>query len=130
MTSIGRVGDAYIQNVKELDQYNALISAGKLPVHKGVDLDEDDKIRRQVITNLICHFELDFKTIEQQFNVDFAVYFASELASLGDMQKDGLLKLSNTSIQVEVAGRLLIRNICMVFDKYLAQQQQQFSKVI
>lgn len=130
MTSIGRVGDAYIQNVKELDQYNALISAGKLPVHKGVDLDEDDKIRRQVITNLICHFELDFKTIEQQFNVDFAVYFASELASLGDMQKDGLLKLSNTGIQVEVAGRLLIRNICMVFDKYLAQQQQQFSKVI
>ena len=130
ITSIGRVGDAYIQNVKELDQYDALISRGQLPVYKGVDLNEDDKIRREVITQLICHFRLDFPSIEQQFNIQFANYFANELVNLGGMQNDGLLDLSDNSIQVHVAGRLLIRNICMVFDKYLTQKQQQFSKVI
>lgn len=131
ITSIGRVGDAYSQNVKELDDYERLISAGKLPVFKGVELDADDKLRSAVITQLICHFDLDFNTIEQAFGIDFGAYFASELAALAPMQSDGLLTLSSEGIQVLSAGRLLIRNICMVFDKYLAQkQQQQFSKVI
>lgn len=130
VTSIGRVGDAYIQNVKELDEYDQLISAGKLPVFKGIDLNQDDKLRRTVITQLICHFDLDFTAIEQQFNMVFADYFASEIENLRIMQSDGLLNLTNTGIQVLPAGRLLIRNICMVFDKYLNQKQQQFSRVI
>lgn len=130
ITSIGRVGDAYIQNVKALDEYDVLISQGQLPVFKGVDLDEDDKLRRAVITQLICHFELDFNKIERQFNIIFADYFAVELSNLGVMQTDGLLAVSKQGIQVKTAGRLLIRNICMVLDKYLAKKQQQFSKVI
>jgi oxygen-independent coproporphyrinogen-3 oxidase len=130
ITSIGRVGDAYIQNVKELDEYDRLISQNKLPVFKGVELDDDDKLRRAVITQLICHFYLAFASIEQQFGINFANYFASELKALSPMQTDGLLTLSAQGIKVLPAGRLLIRNICMVFDKYLAQKQQQFSKVI
>lgn len=130
ITSIGRVGDAYIQNVKTLDEYDVLISQDKLPVFKGVDLNEDDKLRRAVITQLICHFELDFSSIEKQFDIVFADYFVTELNNLQSMQKDGLLQLSAQGIQVEVAGRLLIRSICMIFDRYLAQKQQQFSKVI
>jgi oxygen-independent coproporphyrinogen-3 oxidase len=130
VTSIGRVGDAYMQNYKELDEYDAAISQGKLPVYRGVDLDEDDKLRRAVITQLICHFELSFGKIEAEFNIDFSKYFASELENLHLMKEDGLLELTADSIKVSSAGRLLIRNICMVFDKYLAQKQQQFSKVI
>lgn len=130
ITSIGRVGDAYIQNVKTLDEYEELISQGLLPVFKGVDLDEDDKLRRAVITQLICHFDLEFSKIEQQFDIVFADYFSSELENLLTMQTDGLLTMTDQGIQVQTAGRLLIRNICMVFDKYLAQKQQQFSKVI
>ena len=130
ITSIGRVGDAYIQNVKDLEEYDQLISQGKLPVFKGVELDNDDKLRRAVITQIICHFDLSFAAIEQQFNINFADYFAKELEALIPMQTDGLLVLSTDGIKVLSAGRLLIRNICMVFDKYLAQKQQQFSKVI
>jgi oxygen-independent coproporphyrinogen-3 oxidase len=130
VTSIGRVGDAYVQNYKELDEYNQAIADGKLPVFRGVALDEDDKLRRAVITYLICHFELRFKTIETEFNINFADYFAPELENLAVMQNDGLLRLDQNGIQVEAAGRLLIRNICMVFDKYLALKQQQFSLVI
>jgi len=130
ITSIGRVGDAYIQNVKELDEYDQLISQNKLPVFKGFELDEDDKIRRAVITQLICHFDLTYATIEQEFAINFADYFAKELHALAPMQADGLLTVSEKGIHVLPAGRLLIRNICMVFDKYLAQKQQQFSRVI
>ncbi len=130
VTSIGRVGDAYLQNYKELDEYNQAIAEGKLAVFRGVALDEDDKLRRAVITDLICHFELSFKTIETEFNISFSEYFAPELDNLAVMQNDGLLRLDQNGIQVEAAGRLLIRNICMVFDKYLALKQQQFSRVI
>jgi oxygen-independent coproporphyrinogen-3 oxidase len=130
ITSIGRVGDAYIQNVKQLDEYDKLICQEKLPIFKGVELDEDDKLRRAVITGLICHFGLIFSEIEKQFDIVFSDYFALELTNLISMQEDGLLNVSEKGIQVLTAGRLLIRNICMVFDKYLVNKQQQFSKVI
>ena len=130
MTSIGRVADAYTQNVKELAQYDELISQGKLPVFRGVELDTDDKIRRAVITQLICHFDLTFAKIEQQFELNFSDYFSNELIALKIMQADGLLSIDDEKITVLPSGRLLIRNICMVFDRYLAKKQQQFSKVI
>lgn len=130
ITAIGRVGDAYIQNVKTLDEYHQRINLKQLPVYKGVELDEDDSIRRDVITQLICHFHLNFACIEQRHPIIFKEYFANELAGLAAMQADGLLNVSAEGIQVRPAGRLLIRNICMVFDKYLTQKQQQFSKVI
>jgi len=130
ITSIGRVGDAYIQNVKQLEEYDVLISQEKLPVFKGVELDEDDRLRRAIITGLICHFKLSFGEIEKQFNIIFAEYFAAELNTLVSMQEDGLLVVTDKDMKVLIAGRLLIRNICMVFDKYLTKKQQQFSKVI
>lgn len=130
VTSIGRVGDAYMQNHKELEQYDQAISAGRLPVFKGVELDADDNLRRAVITQLICHFDLSFGNIEQQFDIVFADYFAAELNNLKSMRDDGLIGLDEAGIKVQPAGRLLIRNVCMVFDKYLAQKQQQFSRVI
>ena len=130
ITSIGMVGDAYSQNVKDLESYDQLISQGKLPVFKGVDLNADDKVRRAVIMQLICHFECQFAAIEQAQSINFSDYFTDELNALKAMQTDGLLTVNAGGIQVLPAGRLLIRNICMVFDRYLAQKQQQFSRVI
>ena len=130
-TSIGMVGDSYSQNLKTLEDYYARIDAGQLAVFRGVRLDADDRLRRAVITALICHFTLDFVAIELLFGIRFNDYFAAELAGLADMQADGLLTVDQTGIHVLPPGRLLIRNICMVFDRYLRQQQQQrFSKVI
>lgn len=130
ITSIGRVGDAYIQNVKNLDEYYGQLNQNKLPVYKGIELDKDDVIRRDVITQLICHFNLKFANIERRHAIVFNDYFAKELAALAPMQADGLVTVSADGIEVLPAGRLLIRNICMAFDKYLAQKQTQFSKVI
>ena len=129
-TSIGRVGDSYSQNVKDLESYARLISAGTLPVVKGLALNSDDKLRCQVITQLICHFKLEFSKIEREFSIQFKTYFADELQRLQIMEKDGLLTIDKNTIDVLPAGRLLIRNICMVFDRYLTEKEQQFSKVI
>jgi len=131
VTSISKVGDSYSQNLKTLDAYYNRLDNGHLPVFRGVLLNADDRLRRTAITQLICHFALEFAALEKQYGIVFADYFAAELQELGDMQADGLLELSASGIQVRPAGRLLIRNICMVFDAYLRQQSsQRFSKVI
>jgi len=131
ITAIGKVGDSYSQNVKTLDEYSTLLDAGHLPVFRGIVLSHDDKLRRAIITQLICHFELNYARIEQTFNVRFRDYFTAELDALQAMQADGLLEVGAHSIVVRPVGKLLIRNICMVFDTYLrAAHKQQFSKVI
>lgn len=130
VTSIGKVGDAYVQNVKTLPEYDEAIKAGKLPVLRGVELDEDDKCRRDIITRLICDFALDIPAIEKAYQINFNDYFADAIADLEQFAQDGLLQYKWDSIEVLPAGRLLIRNICMVFDKYSQQARQRFSKVI
>jgi oxygen-independent coproporphyrinogen-3 oxidase len=132
ITSIGMVGPSYVQNVRTLDEYYQRIDAGQLPVFRGLVLSRDDQIRRDVITRLICHFQLDFATVEQAWGIGFHDYFGAELAALQGMADDGLLKLRADRIEVLPPGRLLIRNICMVFDAYLqpAAQRQNFSRVI
>jgi len=130
VTSIGSVGNAYIQNQRDLEAYVGLVDAGRLPVLRGVELQPDDLLRRAVITQLICHFSLDFKAIEQRWSIRFSDYFHSELEALRAMEDDGLLQFNDHRIEVTAAGRLLIRNICMVFDRYLSKQRQQYSKVI
>ena len=131
LTSIGKVGHSFSQNAKTLDDYYHFIDNGNLPIYRGLLLDQDDIIRQQLIFDLICHFRLDIERFEMRFNINFANYFATELKELQAMSKDGLLTVDDQQIQVQPLGRLLIRNICMVFDKYLRLSgQQRFSKVI
>jgi len=132
VTSIGKVGNSYSQNVKTLDSYYEYIDSGHLPVYRGIILDKDDILRREVITQLICNFYLKAEDVENQFNIEFKTYFATELEELQSMAKDGLIVVDEkNTIRIEPAGRLLIRNVCMVFDKYLRQSgEQRFSKVI
>lgn len=131
ITAIGMVGDTYSQNVKTLDDYYERLDAGQLPVYCGVKLDHDDLLRREVITQLICHFDVSMSRIERQFDIVFRDYFAQELAELAPMSADGLVKIEDDLITVLPAGHLLIRNVCMVFDRYLrARATQRYSKVI
>ena len=132
VTSIGMIDNTYAQNMRTLDEYYQRIDAGELAVFRGVALTHDDELRRAVITQLICNFVLDTQVIDRTWGIRFDQYFADELRRLGDMAQDGLLSIDGPRIEVLPAGRLLIRNICMVFDRYLADSAQQgrFSKVI
>ena len=130
-TSIGMVGNTYSQNVKTLDEYADCIGKNELPVFRGVALDKDDLLRRDVITGLICNFELDKNSIAEKYSINFDEYFSQELPDLTEMINDGLVTMDEKMITVLPQGRLLIRNVCMVFDKYLRNKQtQRFSKVI
>ena len=119
VSAIGMVGDSYAQNVHDLASYYQRIDAGELAVFRGVELSADDQLRREVIMQLICNLVLDIDALEQKWGIRFKEYFAAALPELEGMLMDGLLTLQQGMLRVLPAGRLLIRNICMVFDRYL-----------
>ncbi|WP_084663186.1 oxygen-independent coproporphyrinogen III oxidase [Pandoraea faecigallinarum] len=118
MSAIGHIGDSYAQNAKTLKTYYDAIDAGGLAIARGVRLDADDHIRRDVISRLMCHMALDFGTIEQTHSVDFVSYFANELGELADLAADGLVAIDAHGLRVLPAGRLLVRVVAQVFDGY------------
>lgn len=132
VSAISMIGDCYAQNQKELKKYYASVGEQREALWKGVSLDSDDLVRREVIKSLICNFQLDKAAIEAQYGVAFDTYFAEDLALLKTFINDELVTVDDGSIRVAPKGRLLIRNICMCFDKYLRDRarQQQFSRVI
>jgi oxygen-independent coproporphyrinogen-3 oxidase len=130
LSAIGQIGDGFSQNEKKLEQYYRQIDANKLAIIKGKIINNDDKIRRAVIMDLICHFQLEFSKIENNFDIVFKDYFADNLLTIKQMSDDDLLELTSHSIKVKNKGKLLIRNICMAFDAYLSNSKTQFSKTI
>jgi len=131
ITAIGSVADTYSQNRKTLDTYYAALDQDLLPVFRGIRLSADDRLRRDIITRLICHFRLDLASIEAAHGIVFQERFASELQDLRKMQDDGLVSIGDREIVVCPSGKLLIRNICMIFDRYLHDKtERRFSKVI
>lgn len=132
LTSIGKVCDNYCQNVRDLDEYYRLVDAGKLPLERGYELEPDDLLRREIIIQLMCHFVLHIETLEQHWHFRFAAHFSAEIEDLQRMQDDGLLTIDRHTLRIQPAGRLLVRNICMVFDRYLRgdTSHKGFSKVI
>jgi oxygen-independent coproporphyrinogen-3 oxidase len=124
VSAIGDVQGAFVQNTKKLPEYYDAVASARFPVDRGYQLDRDDEIRREVITELMCNFRLDVPVVEKRFAIRFADYFASELATLtaegNSPAADGLVSVQTDCIEVLPVGRMFVRNICMVFDKYLA----------
>ena len=131
VSSISQVGDLYSQNTSDLALYQQTLDNDQLTTCRGLQCNEDDRLRRAVIQQLICAFSLEFASIEKQFNIDFHRYFADIWPQLEQMASDGLIDLSATGIDIRPAGRLLARSVCMLFDHYLtAMTTQRFSRVI
>ncbi len=133
LTSIGEGVDYYVQNHKEMRDYEAAIDAGKLPVQRGVKLTQDDIIRNHVIMELMSNFKLDIPRVEQEFKINFAHYFSEALEELQTFVDEELVEISPTQITVSPTGTLLIRNIAMAFDAYLKkipEEQRRFSKTV
>jgi oxygen-independent coproporphyrinogen-3 oxidase len=126
------VGPTYCQNFRTLDEYYDGIDSGILPVMRGLELTADDLLRRSIIQALMCHFELSLESIEIAHLIDFKSYFAPELAELKPMEEAGLLQIEDRWISVLPKGRMLVRAIAMVFDRYLRadRERARYSKVI
>ena len=132
VSAIGRIGPTYYQNHKTLDDYYAALDADRLPVARGVELTADDLVRRAVIQALTCQFAVSIESIELAHLIDFRRYFAGELAVLRRLAQDGLVELPPDWIVVTSKGRLMVRAICMVFDRYLREREARatYSRVI
>jgi oxygen-independent coproporphyrinogen-3 oxidase len=132
ISAIGQVGPSYSQNVKTLEEYYDRLDHGQLPVLRGIELTADDLLRRTLIQCLMCQFEVPIEAIEVAHLIDFHKYFAQELRDLTPLREAGLVTLDEHYLTVTPTGRFFIRNICMVFDRYLreGQERRRYSKAV
>ena len=130
ISAIAQTSRSFRQNVKKLKDYEEALDAGKLPIERGYILSDDDCLRREVISQIMCNGKLDIRVIESQFSINFAEYFAQSLNELEPLAEDGLLEISDTTIQVSETGWQLVSNIAMPFDAYLGKKEQKYSKTI
>lgn len=131
VSAISKVGNSYSQSVRTVNAYYRHLDAGQLPVEKGVELDNDDLLRRRIIMTLMCSAPVIFDAIKRSHGIHFQAYFASEMALLEQYEDAGLIAIDATAIRVTAKGRLFVRAIAMVFDKYLARPSEStYSKLI
>jgi oxygen-independent coproporphyrinogen-3 oxidase len=134
VSAIGKVGAIYSQNVRTLEEYYDRLDGGVLPCFRGFRLEADDVLRREVIGTLMCGSPLDLRAIGSRHGVEFHDYFAPELEALAPLVADGLVDVDvdAASIAITPRGRLLMRTVAMVFDRYLREQREKarYSRVI
>jgi oxygen-independent coproporphyrinogen-3 oxidase len=124
VSAIGKVADGYAQNGKDIAAYAAAVAAGCLATCRGLVLTPEDRLRREVIQQIMCRFQVAKGALETAFGIEFDRHFAAELAALRPLAEDGLVELAEGSIAVTPAGRLLVRNVAMVFDAYLPRPRE------
>ncbi len=124
VSAIGQIGASYSQNHHALLAYYSSMDEGQLPIARGFELTRDDLLRRSVIQRLTCDFAVDKDAIDVAYYIDFDDYFASELGELAELERAGLVTLDERCITVTPRGRMLVRNVCMVFDRYLRSEQK------
>ena len=132
VSAIGNIGPTYSQNYRTLDEYYNSLDHNVLPIMRGLELSADDLLRRAVIGALMCHFMIAKESFSSSYLVEFDSYFAAELDELREYEQLGLVELDAERITVTPKGRLLVRNISMVFDRYLRQdrERRRYSRVI
>ena len=132
VSAIGKVGNSFVQNRKDIRDWQAALEAGRLPVWRGLSLSGEDRLRREVISAIMCQGNVQYRDFERKFGIDFANHFALELESLKPLQAEGLIELNEQGFEVAPNGLLLLRIIAMKFDEYLIKDTQgkSYSKVI
>ena len=130
VSAIGKVGRSYSQSVRTVNAYYEHLDTNHLPVEKGFSLTADDVLRRQIIMELMCGGPVTFSTINEAHGIDFVSYFSDELAQLTRYEDAALIVVDGQSISVTPKGRMFVRAVGMVFDKYMAQSTAKFSKLI
>jgi len=133
VSSISATESLYVQNTRKLNAYQkSVLQDGQLPIERGVFLSEDDRIRKEVIYSLMCYGRVIKEEISKEFGISFDDYFSQEIPQLPAFERDGLLSLSSDIIQITLLGHIFVRNIAMVFDKYLRvpRKQPTFSRTL
>lgn len=130
VSSISELEGVYAQNTKSLTEYKTALDMGRIPTAIGYRLHDDDHLRRYVIQGLMCSGKILKQDIKAKFGVDFDRYFPTSLRQLESLVKDGLVTTDANAIRVSDSGRLVIRNIAMVFDRYLVDTADVHSRTV
>ena len=134
VSAISSIGDAYAQNRREVPAYQTTVAERGIATMRGYRLSADDRLRRAVIGRLLCHTVIPKDEIEREFSISFDEYFRAEIERLEEPRDEGLVALDAGAIRVTPLGRIFIRNVAMVFDRYLHEQQMDqkplFSKTL
>ncbi|WPH23019.1 oxygen-independent coproporphyrinogen III oxidase [Variovorax paradoxus] len=130
VSAIGRIGATYSQNAKTLESYHDLLDQGRLPVVRGLALARDDVLRRAVIMAVMCKGRVVFDAIGEAHRIDFRHYFAAEIAALGPLAAQGLVRVGDHDIEVTAQGWFVVRAIAMVFDRHCRENRTRFSRVV
>lgn len=130
VSAISSTANTYRQNHKTLPEWRAAIQAGQLPIERGLRLGEEDQRRRTLILRLMCDRKIDFAMLSHRLRIDVAQHFATELASLADLEADGIVERVPGGITVTPAGVPLLRVVAMRFDHTLAGAAGRHSRVI
>jgi len=120
VSAIGDLAGGYFQNIRKLSRYYQAIDQDCLPIERGRLLSADDRIRRDVIMQLMCNFRIDKKRVSSQFGIDFDDYFADSITRLAELEDEGFLQNNAEAVAVSGQGQLFVRNAAMAFDRYLA----------
>jgi oxygen-independent coproporphyrinogen-3 oxidase len=132
ISAIGAIGDAFVQNRRDLDSYREAIRSRGAATFRGFRLSPDDRLRRAVIGNLLCHGVVAIPEVEAQYGICFGEYFADALEKLAPCAADGLVEISDAEIRATSLGRVFLRNLAMAFDAYLPAQMEKpiFSRTL
>jgi oxygen-independent coproporphyrinogen-3 oxidase len=125
MSSISHAGGRYFQNHKELDDYYAALDDGRLPLLRGYAMTDEDQIRYHAIMHIMCNLYIDYAKLSAEMGIDFADHFKADIASLDDLEADGLVRREPQGLHVTPLGRLFVRIVAMRFDAYLQNDQRQ-----
>ncbi len=118
LTSISNVGGCFSQNTKDLKTYYAAVSNNCLPIERGYLLNDDDRLRGDIIDSLMCRGKVIFRDIESTHAIDFTDYFSQEMRSLQPLMEDGLITINREKISITLQGKPLVRYVCTKFDRY------------
>jgi oxygen-independent coproporphyrinogen-3 oxidase len=130
VSSISQVGRAYAQNEKNLTTYALKIQNDTPATERGLWMSDEDLVRREIIMRIMCDFRLDYQELSEKFGIDFAKTYDGELAQLCGAVDDGLIERTRDGFEVTPTGRLLVRNVAMVFDEYLGKSTVQYSRTV
>jgi oxygen-independent coproporphyrinogen-3 oxidase len=128
VSSIGDSWGAFAQNEKLLETWQQRVEKGELPVYRGHVLSDEDRVLRRHILNLMTRFSTNWNAPADQ-----SPYLAQVPDRLAELQRDGLVQVTDTACTVTPEGRAFLRNVCMAFDARLVRQApatQLFSKTI
>jgi oxygen-independent coproporphyrinogen-3 oxidase len=131
-TAISEIGPLYAQNHKSLSQWQSAVADGEVPLERGVELDFDDRVRRDLIRSLLCLHRIDLQQLGERWQIDARAYFSAELAALAPLADNDMLHMTGTGIILTEKGRLVSRSLAMQFDRYHggSERRQRLARIL